>query len=97
MKTFDQLSDLNPPVKYIQRFRISRKSQISSTKFQMVRQANHLEQRRKVNLKFQYPNVSNRFGILNFVHWDLFVIWNFQPRMNRFFVWSNWPVFKVGG
>ena len=31
------------------------KSQITSTKFQMVRQAHHPEQSRRVNLKFQYP------------------------------------------
>jgi hypothetical protein len=31
------------------------KLQITSTKLQMVRQAHHPEQRRRVNLKFQYP------------------------------------------
>ena len=33
------------------------KSQIPSTKLQMVRQAHHPEQRRRVNFKFQYPMI----------------------------------------
>jgi hypothetical protein len=38
----------------------------------------------QISNKSQIPisNDRNRFGILNFDYWDLFVIWNFQPGLN---------------
>jgi hypothetical protein len=41
------------------------------------RRTHHPEPSRRVNPKFQY-SMSKTFEILNFGHWDLFVIWNLR-------------------
>ena len=52
----------------------STKSQITSTKLQMARQAHHPEPGRRVNSNFEISMTETMFGSLEIGAWELFVI-----------------------
>jgi hypothetical protein len=67
-----------------------KKSQISSTKLQMVRQAHHPEPSRRVNLKFQYSMTKTFPTVVShrFANPGLPVMMPLGTTVDESFVWS---------